>query len=141
MNVLEVMTKELETCNTDDSLALCAEKMKRLDIGSLPVVDGSGSLVGIITDRDITVRAVAAGVSVAEAKAGDFMTPSPLTVTPAMNVEDAADIMAANQIRRLPVVQDGTLQGIVSLGDLAVMTEEKVACHALHDVSIPIHQK
>jgi CBS domain-containing protein len=114
--------------------------MKEFNIGETPVVDDNNNLVGIITDRDIAVRAVAAGADPNNTMVGDFMTPSPVTVNPDTNVEDAADMMADVQVRRLPVVDDdGSLIGIVSLGDLAVETgEEELVGETLVEISRPV---
>lgn len=138
MKVGEVMTKDVMWCRVDDTLADCANMMKELNVGATPVVDQNENLVGIITDRDMTVRAIARGVDVKNAKVADFMTPSPITVNPDTNVEDAADIMADAQIRRLPVVQDNRIIGIVSIGDLAVdVGEEEIIAEVLERVSEP----
>ncbi len=138
MKVKDIMTTDVMTCKETDTLSDCTAMMKEFNIGAIPVMDDGGHLVGIITDRDIAVRAVAKGVDPDEAYIGDFMTPSPVTIEPKINIEDAADIMASNQIRRLPVVDDGKLVGIVSIGDLAVNIEDiDVIAETLRNVSLP----
>ena len=140
MKIDEVMTREVTTCKPNDSLADCATMMRELNVGAMPIVDDNNKeLVGIITDRDIAVRAVAKGEDPNEAQAGRFMTPRPITVEPDTNVEDAAELMASNQVRRLPVVQHGKLVGIVSLGDLAVdLGEEELVAETLEAISVPV---
>lgn len=143
MKVEDVMTHNVMTCRDSDLLVDCSRMMKELNVGAMPVVDDQGSLIGIITDRDITVRATATGADPNQARVGDFMTPSPITVHPDINVEDAAEMMANAQIRRLPVVDDnGTLIGIVSLGDLAVdVGEADLLAEVLERVSEPVRSE
>ena len=133
------MTTDVMTCRDTDKVADCAGMMKELNVGAIPIVDENDNLVGIITDRDIAVRAVAKGADISQAQVGDFMTPSPITVEPDADVEDAADLMADNQIRRLPVVKNGRLLGIVSLGDLAVdVGEAEMLAECLEKISEPV---
>ena len=87
MRVDEVMTKDLMTCSDSDSLSEAATMMREINVGSLPIVDDSGDVIGIITDRDITVRAVARGVDPVMAQVIDFMTPNPVTIAPDADVE------------------------------------------------------
>ncbi len=136
MIVSEVMTKEVVTCSENDTLAACAQNMARLNVGSMPVLDQNGNLIGIITDRDITVRAVAKNIDITQAKVGEYASGNLITASPDMSIEEASDLMARNQIRRLPVLENGMLVGIVALGDLAVTSEEKLVGHALHEVSL-----
>lgn len=139
MKISDVMTPDVATCRETDILSDCATTMRELNIGAIPVVDESSNLVGIITDRDIAVRAVALGFEAYNSQVGDFMTPNPITVEPEIDVEDAADIMADSQIRRLPVVKDNKLMGIISLGDLAVdVGEAEMLAETLEKISIPV---
>jgi len=139
MRVDEVMTKDLMTCSDSDSLSEAATMMREINVGSLPIVDDSGDVIGIITDRDITVRAVARGVDPVMAQVIDFMTPNPVTIAPDADVEVAAEIMASAQVRRLPVLQDDRLVGMVSLGDLAVdVGEEEMLAETLERISSPV---
>ena len=139
MNVSEVMTTDVRICRPEDSLASCANMMRELNVGIAPVLDRDDNLVGVITDRDIAVRAVARGVDPNSARVAEFMTPDPITVSFDADVEEAADIMADAQVRRLPVVDDnGRLVGIVSLGDLAVdVGEEELLAETLEEISVP----
>jgi CBS domain-containing protein len=138
MKLREVMTKDVKTCKIDDKLSDCANWMKEYNVGFMPVVDKNGQLVGAITDRDIAIRAVAKNVDLANANVGSYMTPNPIVADQNWDVEDVADLMADNQVRRLPVVQDGLLIGIVSLGDLAVdVGEAELVAETIEKISIP----
>jgi len=135
----EVMTKDLVTCMDTDSLSDAATLMREINVGSLPVLNESGNLIGMITDRDIAIRAVSLGVDPVISQVADFMTPSPLTASPDATLEQAAEMMADAQVRRLPVLQDGQLVGIVSLGDLAVdLGEEELLAETLSRISVPV---
>ncbi len=139
MIVADVMTTDVSTVRDTDNLVTAAQLMRDVNVGSLPVVNDRDLLVGIITDRDITVRAVAKGTDPAAGFVGDYMTPNPLAITSDADVEDAADTMADAQVRRLPVVQDGQLVGIISLGDLAVdVGEEELVAETLEEISEPV---
>jgi CBS domain-containing protein len=142
MKVQDVMTKNVMVAKESDKLTDAAEMMKELNVGVLPVVNDHGNLMGVITDRDITIRAVAKGADPSKATVGDFMTPSPITIGPEVNVDDAADMMASAQIRRLPVVKDGGVVGMVSLGDLAVeVGEADMVADTLEQISQPVRSE
>ncbi|MFJ5770702.1 CBS domain-containing protein [Psychrobacillus sp. NPDC093180] len=115
MNVKDVMSREVVTCNPQDYVNEVADQMRTLDIGCLPVVSNK-KLVGMITDRDIVTRAVARDV---RSKVEDVMTKSVISVSPDDTTTEASVVMARNQVRRLPVMEDGLLVGFVSLADLA----------------------
>jgi CBS domain-containing protein len=118
--VQEIMTRNFEVIRPDTTVREAAERMRALNVGSLPVCDGD-RLVGVLTDRDITVRAVAAGRDPAQTRVGDVMTAEVHTCFLDQPAGDAARLMQAKQVRRLPVVDHGgRLVGVVSLGDLAV---------------------
>lgn len=118
MNIREVMTPNPQCVSPGDSIQNAARIMRDNDTGAVPVVD-NGRPVGILTDRDIVVRAVADGGQLNRA-VRDIITSNPVCVTPDMTTHDAADLMSEHQVRRLPVVEGDRLVGIVSLGDLAV---------------------
>jgi len=125
MQLKEVMTRHVEVVHPDDTVHAAAEKMKQLDIGPLPVCDGD-RLVGMLTDRDITVRATAEGHDPKKVQVRDVMTPDIIYCFEDQEVHEAARIMQEQQIRRLVVLnRDKRLVGIVSLGDLAVHTGEE----------------
>lgn len=137
MRIAEIMTKDVQTVTPDTDLVTVAQYMKNLDVGVMPVVDG-GRLIGVVTDRDIVIRAIADGRDPVNARARDHMTPDPSTVSPDEDVKRAAEIMSREQIRRLPVVENGTLVGIVSLGDVAVDSgKDRVSGDTLEQISTP----
>jgi CBS domain-containing protein len=122
--VAEIMTRELVTVGADDPVTRAAALMRDAGTGDVLVVD-DGRLVGIITDRDVTVRVVAAerdprGTAVREACSSEIETVSPVT-----SVGDAAEVMRLRAVRRLPVVDGERVVGIVSLGDLAMERNEE----------------
>lgn len=139
MRVKQVMTKGVECVNPSYSLQDAAKKMKTLDVGPLPVCDND-RLVGMITDRDIIVRAVAEGCDPKTTQVKDVMTPDVVYCFEDDDVQDAARLMKENQIRRLVVLnQEKRLVGVVSLGDLAVETgDDLLAGETLEKVSYPL---
>jgi CBS domain-containing protein len=136
MQVSEVMTRGTECTRPDATLREAAERMKALDVGSLPVCDND-RLVGMLTDRDITVRSVAAGHDPGADRVRDVMTPEIFYCFEDQDVSEVADLMREKQVRRLPVLnRDKRMVGIVALGDLAVDTgDEQLAGHALEGIS------
>lgn len=117
--VREVMTPAPETVLPDATLDKAASLMKRQDIGDVLVADGSGDLQGILTDRDIAIRAVADGRDPSATRVSDIMTPVVTTIGPTASVQDALDLMRLHDVRRLPIVENEKPIGIVSLGDLS----------------------
>ena len=117
MNVRDVMTSNPRTVSPGDSIQVAARIMKEEDVGVVPVVE-NGRTVGIVTDRDIVIRAVAEGGS--DRAVREIATKDLVFVKPDMSTRDAAKLMGERQIRRLPVIENDRLVGIVSLGDLAV---------------------
>jgi CBS domain-containing protein len=115
----EVMTHDPRTVSSDAPLTDVAKEMDQADTGAIIVAE-DGRFRGIVTDRDIVVRAIAAGKDPKSTTAGEIATTGAQTVTPDQSVDDALRIMRENAIRRIPVVQDDRPVGIVSLGDLAV---------------------
>ena len=118
MNVRDVMTHNPRTVAPSDSIRIAARIMKDEDTGVVPVVE-NGKPVGIVTDRDIVLRAVADGGS-CDKPVREIATLDLVFVKPGDSTREATRIMAERQIRRLPVIEDGRLVGIVSLGDIAV---------------------
>jgi CBS domain-containing protein len=116
--VEELMTRNPSTVEIGDSLVDAARAMHEGNIGNVIVTDG-GRVAGIITDRDIVVRAIAEGRDPQSTTVGEVCSSSPRTLGPEESVEVAAQVMGDNGIRRLPVVRDGELVGVLSLGDLA----------------------
>lgn len=119
MKVRELMTTDITTAELSATLEEIATIMRHEDVGAVPIVDDE-ELVGIVTDRDIVVRCVAEGGDPGESTAEDILTEGLVTVAPDSDVQEAEEMMSRHQIRRLPVVRDGRLQGMISLGDIAV---------------------
>ncbi len=116
------MTRDPRTVNASDTLVDAARAMNEADIGDVVVVD-NGDVKGIVTDRDIVVRAIAEGRDPQSTSCGDVCTTGIESIEPSASVDDALRKMREADIRRLPVVQDGRPVGIISLGDLAVERE------------------
>lgn len=124
MNVSEIMSRDVVVVRPTDTVQQAAQKMRDENFGSLPVCDGK-RLQGMITDRDITIRAVADGRDTASTTCADVMTGDVYFVRDTDSVEQAARVMSDRQIRRLPIVDaDRNLVGIVALGDLATDTAD-----------------
>jgi CBS domain-containing protein len=123
MQLRAIMTSEVEVIHPEDTLQQAAAKMRRLNIGSLPVCEGE-RLIGMLTDRDITVRAVAEGCNPTTTTIREAMTPDIAYCFDDQGIQDAIQIMERYQIRRLPILtRDKRLVGMVSLGDLAVSSD------------------
>jgi CBS domain-containing protein len=142
MRVQEIMTPSPRSARPSDSVMAVAAMMRDEDVGAIPITDEEGRLQGIITDRDITIQVVAAGQNPADVQVADAMTRNPTTIGPGAEVAQAADLMAAEQIRRLPVVQGGRLVAMLSLGDVATAQGQEMdtaAAEALEEISEPVH--
>ena len=126
MQVKDIMTSRAECTSPTTTLREAAQRMRDLDVGPLPVCGDDDRLAGMITDRDITVRAVAEGLDTNTALVRDVMTPNIIYCYEDQAVSDAAHMMEQNQIRRLVVLnRDKRMVGILSLGDLAVDTGDE----------------
>ncbi|MBC7855984.1 MAG: CBS domain-containing protein [Pirellulaceae bacterium] len=138
MLVQDVMTRDAESTRPNATLQEVAARMQELNVGSLPVCD-DGRLVGMITDRDITVRSVSQGHDPQSDRVADVMTLGITCCFEDQSVEEAAQLMTKHQIRRLPVLsRDKQLVGIVSLGDLAVQTgDDELVGETVEGVSEP----
>ena len=134
MLISEVMTRDVKLASPTDSLQRAAQRMEADDFGSLPVGEND-RLVGMLSDRDIAVRAVARGLSPTECTVSDVMSSDVKYVFDDQTVEEGARLMGDLKVRRLPVLnRDKRLVGIVSLGDLA-QTKAKPAGDALKSIS------
>lgn len=134
MDLKDIMSKDVHKVSSQDTIAQAAQMMEEYNVGSLPVCDNE-KLVGVITDRDITIKSVARG-QVPTTKVSSAMSSDIVYGSPNMDIHEAAEIMGDRQIRRLPVVDEGKVIGIVALGDLAV--ESRLvddAGNALSDIS------
>jgi len=134
----EIMTREVITISPHDTLQTAARKMRDYDIGFLPVYDGD-KLVGVLSDRDIVIRALADGMD------PKMKLPMQLVTSPALycfddqTIDDATDLMNDYQIRRLVILDRGKKQlaGVITLGDLAVHVGDKISGEVLQSVSVP----
>ena len=136
MKVRDIMTSEgLASASLDTTLEEIASMMKEHDVGAIPIVDEDEKLAGIITDRDIVVRAIADGQEPSSCTAEDILSEQLQTIGQDADIEEAADLMARHKIRRLPVVEDGVIVGMLSLGDISVKAEDEQAAGALEDIS------
>ena len=130
------MNQKVITVEPTASAALAARLLSRYNVGALPVCTPDKRLRGIVTDRDIVLRCVAAEDDPAQTPVRDIMSRSPATLTPTQDVHAAAMTMAAHQVRRLPVVENSKVVGIVSLGDLAKSHRyDMEAAQALSEIS------
>lgn len=118
MKIRDVMTPNPRSVSPNDTIQAAAQVMQREDTGAVPVVS-DGRVLAVVTDRDIVVRVVAEGGSFSS-RVGDIATQGVVFATPDMSTSEASELMSEHQIRRLPVVENDRLVGIVSLGDLAV---------------------
>ena len=141
MQAREIMSKDPRCVTPDASVREAARLMKDEDVGVLPVVEADGKdkrLVGMVTDRDIAIRAVAEGRTGDEARVRDIMSGQVKHIAEDDNVEEVADLMAELQVRRLPVVnRERRVVGIVSLGDIAREKKPRTAGEALQGISRP----
>ncbi len=119
MKVSELMSKPVIRIHADEPVAVAARTLTHYNIGAMPVCGTDGRLCGVVTDRDIVTRCLAADRPAEYTAVRDVMTKQVFSVTPDAEVDDAAELMAKCQVRRLPVVSNGRLCGMVSLGDLA----------------------
>ena len=130
MKIKELMSTNIVCVGQDSTVSLVAGHMRKNNVGSLPVCDDAGHIKGIITDRDLVIRAIAKPLTGnsngsnestdKELTAGDIMTKNPVTVSPDQSIHDAALLFAAHKIRRLPVTEASKIIGMLSLGDVAV---------------------
>lgn len=142
MKISEIMTSDFEMIDSTKSLTDAAREMKSLNVGALPVRDGT-TLIGIVTDRDIVIRGLAQGQNPDTTQVKDIVSPEVVYCFDDDSVEDAVRLMEDHQVRRLIVCDhDRTPVGIVSLGDLAVKTEDEgLYGEALERISEPAHSR
>jgi CBS domain-containing protein len=134
--VADAMTPGVETTTSSEALRDAARTMRKGDFGAMPVVD-DGRLVGMLTDRDIVVRAVAEGLDPMSARVGDVASPSPVAVAPDQDLDEAMELMAEYRVRRLPVVDGERLVGVVSQADVALEANEKKTGSVVQEISEP----
>jgi CBS domain-containing protein len=142
MDIKDIMSRNVEIVSAGASLRDAARKMKELDVGLIPVCDGD-RLKGVLTDRDITIRATADGRDPATTMVSEVMSTDLAYGLEDQEVEEAVSVMEARQIRRLPIVnKDKRLIGIVTLADIAVHYGDRdLSGEALEEVSAPAEPK
>jgi len=128
MKIREVMSKPAIRISPEETVAVAARTLTHYNIGAMPVCGSDGRLCGLLTDRDIVTRCLAAGRSPEDTAVRDVMTGKVIVARPDMDAAMVAGLMGREQIRRLPVMENGKLCGMVSLGDLA--TRESTAVDA-----------
>lgn len=141
MKLSEIMTREVEILQPDDTLRLAAQKMRDRDIGFLPVCDGE-SLMGVLSDRDIAIRALADSMDINVMLGRDLMTTPAIYCFDDQDVTDAAKVMGENQIRRLVILgrENERVVGVISLGDLVRKGITDLSGQVLQRVSEPENQ-
>lgn len=136
MRIEDIMTTDVETCGPESTLQEVASKMREINVGSIPICE-DGRLVGIVTDRDIVVRGLAEQIP-SDAAIAEILSAEVITGTVGLTVEEAAEMMATHKIRRLPIVANERIIGIVSLGDLAIRDDS--ANHNVENTIIEISE-
>ena len=134
--VSDAMTTQPRSAEPSQSLVEAAQVMKRADIGSLPVVE-EGRLLAVLTDRDIVVRAVAEGVDLNVTLVGDIASREPVTVGPEDDLDEALRLMARHQVRRLPVVDEQRLVGVLAQADVATEAKASKTGEVVEEISQP----
>ena len=142
MELRDIMTRNVEIVSADCSLKEAATKMREFDVGLIPVCEG-GRLRGMVSDRDITIRATADGRDPVKTKVSEIMSTDIAYCLEDQEIEEAVSLMEARQIRRLPVLDtDKRLVGIVSLGDVAVHVGDRdLTGETLEEISQPAEPK
>ena len=136
MKVRDIMTRHVVRIGSEEPAEAAARALTYYNVGMLPVCGVDGRLCGVVTDRDLVTRLLSAGRSPTEVKVKDVMTGRLVTISPDAHAATAAGMMGREQLRRLPVVENGKLCGMVSIGDLATKEECSLdAADALWEIS------
>ena len=141
MKLRDVMTNPVIRIHPDETVAVAARTLTHYNIGILPVCGEDGRVCGLVTDRDLVTRCVASGRNPANTPVREVMTRNVISVRPDMDAGAAAHLMGREQIRRLPVLENGRLCGMVSLGDLAENDHGYDAAEALAEISSNLSQR
>ena len=142
MKLREIMTNPVVRIHPEETVAVAARMLEHNNIGALPVCGSDGRLCGMVTDRDLVTRCLAAGKSPQTTSVREVMTTKIYVGRPDMEVSIAAGLMGREQIRRLPVMENGRLCGLVSLGDLARKEESSYdAADALGEISSMVSRR
>ena len=136
MKLREIMTNTVVRIHPEESVAVAARTLARYNIGALPVCGSDGRIYGLLTDRDLVTRCIAAGRHPESTRVAEVMTANVVSARPDMDTTAAAQLMGRQQIRRLPVVENGRICGMISLADLANREETAYdATDALAEIS------
>lgn len=119
MRVKECMCDKVVRATSDTTLEQIAKLMQENDVGCVPICNNENNVIGFVTDRDIITRCVANNKNCAQTKASDIMTTKVIKTTPDTEIDDVCKTMATSQIRRLPVIENNQIVGIITIGDLA----------------------
>ena len=119
MRVKECMCSNVVCANSETSLEQIAKLMQENDVGCIPICNDEKNVIGFVTDRDIITRCVANNKNCAQTKASDVVTKNVIKTTPDTEIEDVESTMSKNQIRRVPVIENNKIVGIITIGDLA----------------------
>lgn len=142
MKLRDVMTNPVIRIHPDETVAVAARTLTHYNIGILPVCGNDGRVCGLVTDRDLVTRCLASGRSPGNTPVRDVMTTKIISAKPDMDASAAAGLMGREQIRRLPVLENGRLCGVVSLGDLSLREESSMeAGDALTEISNTISRR
>lgn len=131
----DVMTPGTECVSADETLVAAAQRMRDLDIGCLPICGADNKLAGMLTDRDIVVSCVADGGDPRSVRAGELAHGTPVTVQADADIEDVLQVMAEHRIRRVPVIEDHELVGIIAQADVARQLTAQSSGHVVADIS------
>ena len=142
MKISDIMTANVISISKDESVAAAARLLRRYNVGALPVTDRDMRLRGIVTDRDIATRCVAADADPKTTKVGEIMSRGIITASPGDTVGSAVRSMSSDQVRRLPLIDDGRVVGMVTLCDMArARSCEMEAAEALAEISTNIRRR
>lgn len=133
-SIKEVMTRDVRACKPNATVADAAKVMAQEDVGPVPIVE-DGRLVGIVTDRDIVVRVVAEGRDPNATTVKEIASTDLVTVSPGDDLDEALNLLAARQVRRLPVVEGERLVGIVAQADVARLGKDKKTGEVVEEIS------
>lgn len=139
MKVSDIMSQRVVTVGQHEPVIAAARLLKRFNLGALPVTDDAGRLRGMLTDRDIAIRCVAAGADARTVEISEIMSRGVVTAKPGAELSEAVGLMTGDQVRRLPVVEGGRLVGMLSLCDMA-RSHSMEAAAALADISSNIRR-
>lgn len=136
MQVNEIMNKSVISISPSETASFAARLFTRHNIGSVPICSADGKLHGILTDRDIILRCIAADIDPRTTAVRDIMSNSTVSISPTADISSASNLMAQKQIRRLPVVENDKVVGIISLSDIAKHCSSKIEVgRTLADIS------